>query len=215
MVKRAKRFTLQSLMNDRRTKMVGVPILVVIGGSVIILTVLSLFVVPKSEPGAKRGVGADGFQAYVEEGSDLKVKSVVARDDVEAAVGDRARSVSDGQVSRVFNYNGDRSQTLTFPFVRDDGVKATLYIDMKLYKNTQSLDDDHIYAATAKAGTINGFPAYYRHAQTIASDREYHMMVINGLKVYRFVVAQPVRDVTISEIDVAAILKKLATKSQL
>ncbi len=215
MVKRSKRRNLKALMSDRRTRLVVVPILVVIGLSVVIVTVLSLFITPKAEPGTKRGVGADGFQAYVEENSDLKVKAVASRDDVVAALGGKARSVSDAQVSKVFNYNGDRSQTLTFPFVRYDGVKSTLYIDMKLYKNMQSLDNDHIYVATAKAGTVNGFPAYYRHAQTIGSDREYHMMVINGLKVYRFVIAQPVRNVTISEIDVAAILKKLAAKAEL
>lgn len=215
MVKRSKRRNLNALIHDRRARLVIVPILVVIGLGVIVVTALSLFIAPKTEPGTKRGVGADGFQAYVEENSDLKVKAVASKDDVVAALGDKARSVGDAQVSKVFNYNGDRSQTLTFPFVRYDGVESTLYIDMKLYKNMQSLDNDHIYVATARAGTVKGLPAYYRHAQTIGSDREYHMMVVNGLKVYRFVIAQPVRNVTISEIDVAAILKKLAAKAEL
>jgi len=214
MVKRTKKKSSKALIS-RRLQFTLLPLFVAIGVGMIILVVVSVITLPKANPGAARGVGADGFRAYTEEKGDLGVKAVATKEEVVAALGSKAKSVDDPEASKVFNFNGDRSQTLTFPFVRSDGESAELYIDLKLYKNTKSLDDDHIYALTAKAGSVKGYPAYYKLAQTIDSHREYHVMIVNGLRLYRFVIAQPVSRVTISEIDAAALLKSLAAESKL
>jgi len=211
MAKKAAKLTAK----ERRLQMIVLPILLVVGAGVIILTILSIITLPGAKPGAQRGVGADGFHAYVEDNTDLGVRSVVSKNQVASILGKKAKSVGDADVSKVFNYNGDRSQTLTFSFVRSDGAAATLYVDMKLYKNMGSLEADHIYVATAKAGTVNGHPAYYKHAQTIDNTREYHIMVVNGLRAYRFVIAQPLGNIKISEIDADALLKKLAAEAKL
>lgn len=214
MAKRSKKKQSKALIG-RKLQLTLLPLFVAIGAGMIILVVLSVITLPKGNPGATRGVGADGFRAYTEEKTDLGVRSVMTKSDVTTALGGKAKSIGEAQVSKVFNFNGDRSQTLTFPFVRSDGVGADIYVDLKLYKNTQSLDDDHIYNLTAKAGSVKGYQAYYRVAQTIGKEREYHIMVVNGLRVYRFVVSQPATNVTISEIDAAALLKSLAAESKL
>lgn len=194
---------------------VVLPIFLLIGAGAIILTVLSIIFMLRPESSAQMGVGADGFRAFVEENGDLGVKSVVNKDQVVAALGDKAKSVGDADISKVFNLNGDRSQTITFPFVRSDGKKAALYIDTKLYQNLQAQEDDHIYAATLNGGTANGHPVYYKHAQTVGSDREYHLVVVNGLKAYRFVIAQPGKNMLINEVAALAALKRLAAEAKL
>jgi hypothetical protein len=199
----------------RRARLVVLPLFFVIGGGVIFLTILSIILMPSDESKPQYGVGADGFYAYVEDDSDLGVRSVVSKDQVVAALGNKAKSVDNGQTEKVFNFNGDRSQSLTFPFVRADGAAATLYVDMKLYKNMQSLDKDNVYVGTMKAGQVQGHPAYYKLAQTISNNREYHMMVINGLRAYRFVVSQPVANITINEVGAMGSLQRLAAEAKL
>ena len=207
---------LQSFVqNNRRAQAAALPILLIMCTAVVIAVVLSVLNTPKAAETSLYGVGADGFQAYVETGTDIGAQSIASKALVTSALGNKAKSVADAQISQVFNFNGNRSQAATYSFVRADRAKSTLYIDKKIYKNTQAIDNDYIYIATAKAGTVNGHPAYYRAAQTIGGNREYHIMIVNGLTAYRFVIAQPASNVTISEIDADAMLKKLAAKSQL
>lgn len=213
MAKKAQRKKQKALLSPRARKLM-LPAFFVIGAGVVALTILSVIIIPKADSNSRYGVGANGFRAYVEKNSDLGVKAVVQKDKVVAALGDKAKSVGDADVSKVFNFNDDRSQTVTYPFTRADGVKASVYVDMKLYKNMTSLEDDHIYVATAKAGTVNGHPAYFKHAQTLGSDREYHMIVVNGLKAYRFVMTQPLDNITIKEVAALATLKKIALESK-
>lgn len=199
----------------RKTQILIIVVLCVLGAGTIALVALSIMTPRNTSPGVQNGVGADGFRAYVEEGTSLSVDKVASKNQVIASLGSKAKSVGDAQVSKVFNYNGNRGQTLTFPIVRADGVTASIYIDKKIYKTTQALNDDHIYVATMKAGDVNGHPLYYRHAQTIGNDREYHLMVVNGKNVYRFVFTQPDGNITISEVGALAALKSLAQKAKL
>jgi len=212
---KASRHKLPGAIIGPRARLVVLPLFFVVGGIVIFLTILSIILMPSGDKTQRSGVGADGFYAYVEDDSDLGAGSVVSKSEVVEALGNKAKSVGDGQVEKVFNFNGDRSQTLTFPFVRADGVAATVYVDMKLYKNMQALQGDNIYVATAKAGEVQGHPTYYKLAQTISNNREYHMMVINGLRAYRFVVSQPVTNVTINEVGVMGSLRRLAAEAKL
>lgn len=195
----------------RKKQIAVLAIFCIIGAVTVAITVLSITMIPKDpNPGVQRGVGADGFRAGVEDGVSLNVKSIASKAQVVTALGRSARSVGDPQVSKVFNYNGNLGQTLTFPFVRIDGVTSSLYIDKRIYKDKKALDDDHIYIATMQAGKVNGLPLYFRHAQTIGNSREYHLMVIDGLTVYRFVVAQPDDNIYMSEVNSLAALKKIA-----
>lgn len=209
--------SLKAFFNDKqRVRKWALPTLFLVGAAVVVLTGLSIVALLNSNNSDPQyGVGADGFRAYVEDKGDLEVGSLVTKDQITQALGDKAKSVGAADVSKVFNLNGDRGQTVTFSFVRADGEAASLYIDKKVYKDAASMKDDHLYTATASAGTINGLPAFYKHAQTISADREYHIMVVDGLTAYRFVIAQPEQKITISEIDADALLKKLAGKVQL
>lgn len=168
-----------------------------------------------TKPGLQNGVGADGFQAFVEEKSNLGIELVVSKKQVVTALGRHAKSVYDGVKEKPFNLNGNRGQTITFYFVREDGVKSSLYVDKRMYKTAQALNDDRVYDATLKGGTAGGHPLYYRAAQTIGTDREYHLMVVNGTTVYRFVIAQPFTNITITEVPALAVLKKLAQEASL
>lgn len=204
-------------LSERQVKTIVRPVFILMGITAVVLSIWSVVLLMQrnNAPGTQMGVGADGFQAFVEKNSNLDVEGIVTKEQVVSALGKKAKSVGDPQASEVFNYNGDRGQTLTFPFVRSDGIKANIYVDKRVYKSAQSMENDHIYVATATAGTVNGLPAHYKHAQTIDNAREYHMIVVNGQTLYRFVMAQPFKEVKISEIDSVAILKKIALKSDL
>lgn len=188
----------------------------IIGAGAIALTVWSVLTIPKNDkPGVQTGVGADGFHAFVEDNGNLNVGSVANKNQVITALGSYAKSTGEGSVSNVFNLNGNQGQTLTFSFVRADGANSSLYIDKRIYKSAQALRDDHIYTDTLNGGMVKGRNMYFRSAQTIGRYREYHLMVVNGTTVYRFVISQPYDNITISEIEALAILKKLALEANL
>lgn len=217
MTKKFKWSKLSLKLNEKRVRTTILPVFIVIGAIAVAVTAWSVILLMQKnkEPGTQMGVGADGFQAFVEEKGDLGVDKIVSKDVVAKELGKKAKSVGDAEASKVFNYNGDRGQTLEFPFVRSDGASGHIYIDKRVYKSKESMDGDYIYNATAAAGTVQGHPAYYKLAQTISMDREYHMIIVNGKTLYRYVLAQPYKNITISEIDAVAILKKIALKSDL
>jgi hypothetical protein len=198
-----------------RTKALVLPVLVAIGAGAIAIAILSIIVVPRINPGSQRGVGANGFQAFIEPEGDLGMGSVVSKQDVEEVLGKNAKKVNDVEVTKVFNLNGNRGQTATYKFTRTDGLKVSLYVDVMAFKNVPELEAANVTEGTVDAGMVNGHHAYYMHAQTLGSDREYRVLVVNGLKVYKFVIVQPYRYITISEVTSAAALKKLAAKAHL
>ncbi len=200
---------------SKRQRALILPLMVVIGAGAVILAILAIIVMPRVNTASQRGVGADGFRAYEEQNTDLGIGKVVAKGDVVTALGDKAKAVSNVDVSNVFNLNGDRGQTATFGFTRADGKKVSLYVDMMLFKNTASMENAHVLTGTGKTGTINGHDAYYMHAQTLGTVREYRLLVVNGLKAYKFVIDQPHNDISISEVASLATLKKLALKANL
>jgi hypothetical protein len=199
----------------KRQRMIVLPIMVIVGVGLLYLVIVGIIKSPIFTTPDQRGVAANGFTAYPEEGTDLGVGKAVSRDSVVAALGNKAKSVSDPSVSKVFNFDGDRSQTVTFNFVRADGKKASLYIDMTQFKSSQSMDGQHILAGTALAQIIQGHSAYYMHAQTLSGLREYRIAVINDLTAYKFVIDQPESNITIKEISAVAALINLAQKAQL
>lgn len=165
------------------------------------------------KPGQQYGVGADGFRAFVDDKATLNVNKVVKKDQVDSVLKGLAKSVSDAKVDKVFNLNGNQGQTVTYSFVRTDGVKSSLYIDKRQYKDKKALDNDYIYDGTMKSGTAKGHPIHFRMALTIGADREYSLMVVNGLTVYRFVIAQPLDNISITEVTALVALKKLAQQA--
>ncbi|MDB5183930.1 MAG: hypothetical protein JWO07_611 [Candidatus Saccharibacteria bacterium] len=208
-------FNFQMKQLTKRQRAIVLPVMVAIGTTVVVLAILTIVVFPTITRNAQRGVAANGFSAYLEKGTDLGAGKIVQKSDVVAALGNKAKSVSDVDVSGVFNYNGDRGQTATYNFVRSDGVKASLYIDMTAFKSTQSMDDQQILAETGLAQIINGHSAYYMHAQTIGGSREYRLVVINDIKAYKFVIDQPLENIKINEVSAVASLIKLAQKAAL
>ena len=186
--------------------------MIVVGAIVVILAIIAIIVTPKVNPGAQRGVGASGFQAFTEENSDLGMGTIVSKEDVAAALGDKAKVVSKVEVSKVINIDGSRGQTATYNFVRSDGARSNIYIDLMIFKNQPTFDSANVTMNTIKGGTINGLQVYYLHAQTLGSEREYRLMVTKGINVYKFVFVQPLRNITISEVAALATLKKLAAK---
>ena len=189
--------------------------LTLIGGGAIVIAIISIVLVPLVNPGSQKGVGADGFLAFVENGGTLSVVNAVTKQEVVDTLGNKAKSVSDAEVSKIFNIDGTRGQTVTYNFVRANGLKASLYIDLMHFGNLKTFESAGVTASTGDAGKINGHQAYYMHAQTFGSEREYRLMVINGLKVYKFVISQPYRTISINEVSALATLKKLAAKAEL
>lgn len=190
------------------------PLFIVIGLGVIAATVLAIVLVPRINPGSQRGVGANGFHAYVEEGGDLGVGKMVSKQIIADVLGKKAKSVSDVKVSKVFNLNENKAQTATYEFIRSDGVKSSVYVDLMRFKNQSDYGAAAVTANTLNAGMVNGRQAYYMHAQTLGSSREYRLLVLDGLKVYKFVMVQPFGNIKISEVSAMAALKKIAEKAQ-
>lgn len=191
------------------------PIIVLLGTCAMVLAVIAVMNIPKNDK-AQNGVGANGFSVYVEDHATLGIDNVVSKEDVSTVLQGKAKSISDVNISKVVNYNGDRGQTATYDFVRIDGVKASLYVDTVQFKSAASLKASHIFNLTASAGNIQNKPAYFMLAQTIGSQREYRLLVVNDLRIYKFVIDQPVNDSeNISEVSAVNALKKLATKANL
>lgn len=198
-----------------RARVALLAVLTLVGGGAIVIAIVSILIVPLVNPGSQKGVGADGFQAFVEQGGSLSVVNAVSKQEVVEALGNKAKSVSDAEVSKVFNIDGTRGQTVTYNFKRANGLDASLYIDLMHFGNLATFEGARVTASTAEAGKVNGHQAYYMHALTFGSDREYRLMVINGLKVYKFVITQPYRTISINEVSALATLKKLAEKAEL
>jgi len=197
---------------SRRKRAAILTAMIVVGAVAVVLAIVAIIVTPKVNPGAQRGVGATGFQAYAEDNSDLGMAKIVSKENVAAVLGDKAKVISNVDVSKVINVDGNRGQTATYNFVRSDGARANIYIDLMIFKNQTTFDAANVTNNTIKGGTINGLQAYYLHAQTLGSEREYRLMVIKGTNVYKFVFVQPYRNITVSEVAALATLKKLAAK---
>lgn len=198
-----------------KQKALVLPVLVLLGTFAMVLVVMAFMNTPKNEV-TQNGVGANGFSVYVEDDANLGIDKAVSKEDVSNVLQGKAKSISDVEVSKVVNYNGDRGQTATYNFVRVDGVKASLYVDTMQFKSAASLKNSHIFNMTASAGDIQGKPSYFMLAQTMGSVREYRLMVVNDLHIYKFVIDQPVNDPqNISEVSAINTLKKLAAKANL
>lgn len=201
-------------LDDPRVKFVALPLMAVVGLGAIIFVIVTITNLPKPD-GAMRGVGANGFRAYEEKDGNLGVGQVASRQVVSEALGAKAKDVKDVSTSTVFNIDGTRGQTATFDITKANGKPGSVYIDVMVFKSSIALDEAHIYANTLKTDPIQGHDAYFMHAMTMGSDREYRLMVVKGTKVYKFVLTQPFRDITINEVMALATLKKIAAKSNL
>ncbi len=203
-----------ALFLKKRTKYIALPVMALIAISVIVLAIVAIMVMPLVKD-PNRGIGADGFHAGIEKGADLGVGNIVTKQDVIDILGEKAKSVESADVSKVFNLNGIQGQTLTYDFERSDGVKNSLYIDKKKFDSTSTLKSANILANTTSAGKVGEFKAYFMHAVTFGSDREYYLLVTKDLEAYLFALVQPSRRITISEVSAVAVLKQLALKAEL
>lgn len=208
-------FSLQTRPLTARQKAVVLPAMVVVGAVAVGLAIWGIAMTPLFHNGSQPGVAANGFTAaFAEKGTDLGVGKLVQKDAVVSALGSKAKSVSDADVTSVLNYNGDRSQMVTYNFTRSDNQPASVYIDMTQFKNQDSMDAQQILTETAKAPDANGKKAYYMHFQTIGIDLENRLVVLDGLKAYKFVMVQPYHNVTISEVAALASLVKIAQSAK-
>jgi len=199
----------------RRQKALVLPAMVVVGAGAVIVAVLVIIAIPPAATTYQPGVAANGFYAYKEQDSDLGIGTVVTQANVVKSLGAKAKSVGDVTVSGVFNYDGQRSQTATYKFIRADSTVASLYVDVTFFPDSTTMTDEGIYANTAKAPAVHNYPTYYMQAQTLGPVREYRLLVVNGLKAYKFVIDQPYSSVTISEPTAFASLIKLARTANL
>ncbi|OGL22532.1 hypothetical protein A2707_04390 [Candidatus Saccharibacteria bacterium RIFCSPHIGHO2_01_FULL_45_15] len=173
---------------------------------------VTIFVLPDR---ARDGVGADGFSVSRLKGAQLGVDAIVSKQAVVAALGDTAKEVKDGDVSDGLNRNGNKSQQITYEFTTKSGKTASLYIDLLIYKSQAAYDGDSVFASTGAAGTINGREVRYMPAATLSMEREYALLVSNGLKSYKFALLQPNDSVTINELTAQNIMKKIIEQSKL
>ena len=197
---------------SKRQKAVIVPAMVLVGTGAVALSVFGI-VNMTGNSASKYGIGAGGFSAFAEENGDMGVANVINKDEVQKALASNAKDVADVDVSKVFNLNGDRGQTATFAFTRKDGVKSSVYVDARQFKSAAALKSAGIYVYTASAGNVKDHPAYYTVSQNIGGIREYSLMVVNDLKVFRFVMEQPAENATIGEVPAVATLLKVAKQA--
>jgi hypothetical protein len=212
MVKKFTQLKLQHFF-ERRGKFVVLPVMALISIVVIVLAVLAVVFMPTNRD-SQYGVGADGFSAFVEKNASLGVDQLVSQDEVVGALGDKAKSVKNAVAAPVLNYGGSRAQTVTYDFVRSDGKDSSVYIDMFVFKDSSTLERQDLLGNAGNAGKVGEHKAYFLHALTFGKDREYRLLVIDGLNVYKFVMVQPFRNITISEVSAMAVLKTIASKAQ-
>ena len=198
---------------SKRTQLIVLPVMALIAAAAVLIAIVLIIAFPSYDP-KQQGVGANGFRsALIEQGADLGASKLVTKDLVAEALGSKAKSVSDAESSKVLNLNGIRSQSVKYDFVREDGKSAVLYADIVQFNNSVVMDSQNILKASQKAGDVQGKSAYFLHAQTLGQEREHRMIVIDGLTVYKYVISQPVRKVTIPEVSSLAVLKNIAQKA--
>lgn len=193
-----------------RKKAVLLLIVLIAVGAIVVFT----WVLPKYN-GAKSGVGADGFSVYEMKGADLGVANSVSKEDVQRILGDQVKSVSDVKKSGVINLNGAKGQTATFPIVTKGDQQASFYVDVLEYKNVAALEDSGVTKGTVSAGKINDSPAYYMKSNKLGDQRETTLLVSKGPKSYKFVIAQPRQNITISEAEGLEKLIEIAKTAKL
>jgi hypothetical protein len=214
MVKKRLKFNFQYKTLTKKQRAVVLPAMIIVGAAAVVLAVWTISIIPKAK-NPDYGVAANGFTAFIEQGTDLGVGKVVSKDQVATALGNKAKKITSTDISHVFNYDGDRSQTATYNFVRADGLPSSLYIDLVVFKDQSTMTNEDIFGDTELARVINGHSAYYMHAQTLGALREYRLLVVNGLKAYKFVIDQPLSDIKINEVAAVASLIKLAQVAKL
>lgn len=181
---------------------------------IVTTTLIARIIQGQTSPGSQVGVGADGFRAFVEDTNNLGVGAIASKDQVSAALGKDAKLVRPVEVSKVFNLNGNRGQTATFGFVRADGIEAFVYIDKRVYKDPRSLEVDKVYGSSLQYGTVNEKTVYVKRAQTVGGFREYHALVVKDNTVFRYVLAQPLRKISIKEARAIDMLKEIMIGSK-
>lgn len=202
------------IMENKKTRFAVLVLFMFVSIGAIGLSIWSISTsMNNQKPGRQYGVGADGFRAFVDDKATLNVDKIVKKDQIVFMLKGLAKSVDDAKIEKVFNLNGNIGQTVTYAFVRTDGIKSSLYIDKRQYKDKKALDNDHIYDQTMKSGTAKGDPIYFRTALTMNAHREYSLMVVKGLTVYRFVISQPLDNISITEVTALVSLKKLAQQA--
>lgn len=197
---------------DAIVKKAALPVAILAGVGVI---AASVYFMPSRSQGSKAGVGANGFSVYEMKGVDLGIANVVNRATVIEELGTAASSVDRVEKSGAVNFNGNRGQTATYPFTLAGGGKATLYVDVMVYKNQAAYERDDVFAGTADLGTVDDLPVRAMHAATIGKEREYAILVTKDLKSYKFAITQPNDGVKIDEVAAHAILKRVADRANL
>lgn len=170
---------------------------------------------PLRSPGAKTGVGANGFSVFEVKGADLGIANVTQKDVVVKELGDLVKGVDDVESSGVLNFNGNKGQTATYYIETKAGTQGSVYVDVMEYKSEAALKADDLDKGTADGGKVQNLPVRYMHASTIANEREYALLITKGLKSYKFAMTQPHQNVTINELTALEALKRIAEKSNL
>ncbi len=213
MTRRLPKVKLPKTLN-RRAQFVALPVMAAISLGVIALAVIIVVLMPTVRDD-QRGIGANGFSAFPESNADLGIGSVVTKDDVVDVLGKKAKRVGSVDVTEVFNLNGIRSQMVTYDFVRTDDVSASIYIDLKMFPNSTTLEKANILKGTIEAGKVGDYDAYFMRALTFGKKREYYLLLTKGLNAYVFAFVQPSRDILFNEVSAVATLKRLAQKANL
>jgi hypothetical protein len=168
-----------------------------------------------THPGAKYGVGADGFSVFEMQGTDLGIAEVVSKATVQEELGSLVKQVDDVEKTSVLNYDGNKGQTATYYIITKGGASGSFYVDLMQFQSQQAYDNAHVFNGTLDAGNINGMPAHYMQAATIANEREYALLVSKGAKSYKFAITQPFHNIEIDEVTAQAALKRIAAKAHL
>lgn len=190
--------------------------------AIVILAIVALICItaivyfsPLRNPGAKTGVGANGFSVFEIKGANLGIADVAKKDLVVKELGDLVKSVDDVQSSGVLSFNGNKGQTATYYIQTKAGTQGSVYVDVMEYKSQAAIKADDLDKGTADGGKAQNLPVRFMHAATIANEREYALLITKGTKSYKFAMTQPYQNITIDEVTALNTLKRIAEKSSL
>ncbi|RYF28415.1 MAG: hypothetical protein EOO17_04935 [Chloroflexi bacterium] len=188
-------------------------------GGAIVLGILAFTIInmPSLRTGSQEGVGADGYSVKVLKGKDMKISEVVKKPLVEKYLSTGiAGQIGNVNKTDVLDMNGNFGQTATYYFkAKGTDVVCNFYTDVMVYKSKAAYDSDDVFIGTGDAGKVGDLDARYMPAATIGKDREYALLVTNGLKSYKFAIVQPAKSIQIDEKTAQDALKKIATEANL
>jgi len=148
---------------------------------------------------------------------DLGLCDLVETDVIKSSIGSTADNLTGPNNTGVTGLgDGDKGQTCVYPFVSGGSVTNSFYTDLAVYsQETFKLVSDFTANGNITVSGLGDRASFEASESTVINTTEFSLTVVQGTKVYKFVISQPEAEVTISATDAQTALTAIAMSANL